>query len=61
MQKCRDFADFQMEEKEALKYIPKMPQWDSEITEEEENTVIKKVVMALVEATACMEKMNRKS
>lgn len=51
----------QMEEKEALKYIPKMPQWDSEITEEEEKTVIKKVVMALVEATACMEEMNRKS
>lgn len=51
----------QMEEKEALKYIPKMPQWDSEITEEEEKTVIKKVVRAFMEATACMEEMNRKS
>lgn len=50
----------QMEEKDALKYIPKMPQWNGELTEEEKTTVIKKVVIALVDATACMEEMNRK-
>ena len=50
----------QMEEKDALKYIPKMPQWNGEITEEEKTSVIKKVVIALVDATACMEEMNRK-
>lgn len=50
----------QMEEKDALKYMPKMPKWDGKITEEEKTTVMKKIVMALMKTTMCMEQMNNK-
>lgn len=48
----------QMEEKDALKYMPKMPQWDGKITEEEQTIVMKKVVMALTETAIVCGRSN---